>query len=62
MTMLNMLRVGLLKYTLKGVSYGTPERCILICTPPEKKTLRYAAYATKVITRPYYIIISREII
>ena len=62
MRMLDMLQAGLGLSTLKGVTYGTMDICISIGTPPDIMTLIHEAYATKVITKPEYIIMAREII
>ena len=56
-----MLQAGLGLSTLKGVTYGTMDICISIGTPPEIMTVIHEAYATKVITKPEYIIMAREI-
>ena len=62
MTMLDMFRAGIGLHTLKGVTYLTLELCFSIGTPPELITLIHAAYAIKVNTKPYYIIMAREMI
>ena len=56
-----MLQVDLGLYTLKGVTYGTMDIYILIGTLPDIMTLIHEAYATKVTTKPEYIIMAREI-
>ena len=60
MSMLDMLQAGLGLSTLKVVTYGTMDIYISIGTPPEVMTLIHEAYATKVITKPYYIIMAKE--
>ena len=57
-----MLQVDLGLYTLKGVTYGTMDIYILIGTLPDIMTLIHEAYATKVTTKPEYIIMAREMI
>ena len=56
-----MLQAGLGLSTLKGVTYGTMDICISIGTLPDIMTLIHEAYATKVIAKPEYIIMAREI-
>ena len=62
MSMLDMLQVDLGLFTLKGVTYGTMDIYISIGTLPDIMTLMHEAYATKVTTKPEYIIMAREII
>ena len=62
MSMLDMLQAGLGLSTLKVVTFGTMDIYISIGTPPEVMTLIHEAYATKVITKPEYVIMAREII
>ena len=57
-----MLQVDLGLFTLKGVTYGTMDIYISIGTLPDIMTLMHEAYATKVTTKPEYIIMAREII
>ena len=62
MSMLDMFNACLGMTPLQGVSCLTMETCISILPPPEKITLIYEVYATKVIIMPEYIIMAREIL
>ena len=62
MAMLDIKGAVLGKGTIKGVSFLTMEACISIGTPLEIITLICAAYATEVITKLDYIIMTRKII
>ena len=59
--MLDMLIVGYMQINIKGVPYMMMEGCISI-RDPEKITPKHAAYATKVITKPKYIIMAGKIV
>ena len=61
MAMLDTVSAGLGQGCIKGVPYMTMEICISIDPPPKKNTVTPAIYATKVITKPEYIIMAKEI-
>ena len=63
MSMLDMLQASLRLSTQRDVTYMMMEICISIGTPSEVMTVIYhEAYATKVITKPEYIIMTRKIL
>ena len=58
-----MLQASLRLSTQRDVTYMMMEICISIGTPSEVMTVIYhEAYATKVITKPEYIIMTRKIL
>ena len=61
MAMLDMLRVDYIQINIKAVPYMMMEGCISIRNPGGI-TLKHAAYATKVITKPKCIIMARELV
>ena len=62
MTELYIRTASLRQSGLKGVTYMIAAKCYSIGTPPENVFLLHAAYATKVIVKPEYIIMAGEII
>ena len=61
MAMLDTVSAGLGQGCIKGVPYMTMEICISIDTGEYIITLIHAAYVTKVIIKPAYIIMAKEI-